>query len=218
MLLVATPKLALIPFLGLVFSVSQAEAQEVELQPHDASVWDVPAVGPGLTIGGGSAFLVGAAVSGAGAAIRRCSGRTCTVRTALLWGGAGFSGLLGGLGLGIGTSVWRSDLGQASRREEDSAPRADPTALGVGIPLVILGSCSYAVGLVGTQYVSSDSSGADFGFSGASAASLLVLGAAGMAVGIPMTHLGNRRLPPEQQLSADVVLAPGTVGLRGEFW
>ena len=205
--------------LALCFFATPARTQEISVSGRSTgpSVWSAPAEGPALTLAGSGAFLVGGLVSAAGAAQRECSDGECGPRFALLLGGAGFSGLLGALGIGIGARIWRGSLGEAPEHLEDSSPRADPSAFGAGIGLVVVGSCSYTVGLIGSTIGAQNSSGATFFLGGPVGATLIGVGSLGIAVGGPMTHLGNRRLPPDQLIQVVPVIGPGHVGISGSF-
>ncbi len=108
----------------LGFMATPGWSQEIAVSGRSTgpSAWSAPAEGPALTLAGSGAFLVGGLVSAAGAAQSECSEGECGPRFALLLGGAAFSGLVGGLGMGIGGGIWRRSLGEAPEELEDSSP------------------------------------------------------------------------------------------------
>lgn len=161
--------------------------------------------------------MVGSLLSASGAAQSSCDDGECGGRFALLLTGAGLSGLLGGLGMGLGARIWRRDLGEAPEVTGIEYPRADPSARRLGITLVVLGASSYAVGLFGSTIGAQNGSGATYYLGGPLGASLIGLGSLGVAFGAPMTHLADRRVPPQQLMAVVPVIGPGGVGLSGAF-
>lgn len=195
----------------------------MEFVPREpvASPWSAGVTGPTLTVLG-SVFLVGgASVAAVGASVDTCGpddGTCHNQRLGLILGGLGGAGLLGGLGLGLGLRFWKNDLGVASERFEDAAPRANPTLLGVGAALVGLGGAATAAGFFGSllgPISASDPPSYDYFLGGAPGALLLVAGATTVAVGAPMLGLGSRKLPYEQSLQ--VAAGPGGLTLEGTF-